>query len=375
MDYNECESTKEDDAYTYEKDQVLHNQQRHPNTTTNLVKDFLKNVNRPKYPAPVPNAPNLIESSNNNSKSPYENVFRSNIPREEDNSRMTYDALNNIHEGLPNNNNINKINEETIQQISMNSSYRDKKIIEKPMKKFIVVYVPKFNFFSKAEPLGLNEEDFLEKISNIKTSLINRKREKYKEDEEEEEEEEENDDEDEAEDYIEEKGEIKRNKENRKDNMRRMILRSLFNIAFKKEINQRLLFAGSNKFFEILPKNFIDKLSLKNNKQIIIKKKLEDIFLDKELFPKINETDLKKLEHNSKLINELRTEEKKEIREKIELDNILSLEFGDFFQQYLESEEFKTEIKRLQNSKKNYSHVFIRNYIKFAKNFFEGDKS
>ena len=167
----------------------------------------------------------------------------------------------------------------------------------------------------------------------------------------------------------------KKKRREKPDDIRKKI-KSRFLKATKNRINQMLKGAKSKYFFDFLPQCFICNISKITNKAIInipIKELMAKKFhednpkldkIDKELQKK-RDRDKKKHEHNVKVLKYL---EKNSDICKISNFNIIgNITFKNLFNEYLKSEEFEEELKKLREE--NNSDKYIKDYIIKANSF------
>ena len=171
-------------------------------------------------------------------------------------------------------------------------------------------------------------------------------------------------------DLFESKEEIKlisnKRRRNKEDDIRRMIGRRFFNDILLKLINNILEKAGSLIIFEKIQQDAIYDLVKKCNKKML-NMTLEQIFTNKEIYRGNN---MDKFKHNLKLVNLLKSDDYKDIREKTQIDKILDVKYFDLFKDYLTSNEFIEEINRLKSNKK-FDKSYVTNYIHYSLHFIE----
>ena len=155
----------------------------------------------------------------------------------------------------------------------------------------------------------------------------------------------------------------KRPRRENQDNIRRKIKRGFFNNALVKKLNDKLRSNGIIKYFEKLPRNFVNDVNKKKNKQILIMT-LQEIFEKKELYSFKDKVTLDNYLHNKNLFKN------EEIKENEELNMIMNKTIGELYEEYINSDEFKiNEINRLKNNK--MQDEYITKYISLAKNLIE----
>jgi hypothetical protein len=147
------------------------------------------------------------------------------------------------------------------------------------------------------------------------------------------------------------------------DNMRKKIKRGFFNTFLIKFLNKVLKSIGSHKYFEKFPHNFINDVHQKRNKEIF-EMTLEGIFMKEALY--LHE---KKNGFNNYLRN-LDVLKSEEVKENEEIKKTLNKSIRKFYEEYINSVEFKIdEINRLR--KKEMNDDYIKRYIYLANHFIE----
>ena len=142
------------------------------------------------------------------------------------------------------------------------------------------------------------------------------------------------------------------------DNVRRIIKRRFFNTYLKKALNKKLKQLGYKELFNNFPQKLVGEIAKKKNKELI-NMTLFQIFEKKDSY--INK-DLINFEHNLNIIKKIKTDEKGEIY------FILNKNFGELFEEFINSYEFKEEIGRV-NSKHKNEEFYLKRYEYLAKNF------
>ena len=157
-------------------------------------------------------------------------------------------------------------------------------------------------------------------------------------------------------------------------NMRIKIARKFCNKYLIKKINKILKKIKCPLYFEIFQKNLVLNIATKNYIEHL-NLTLEKIISNKELYKIQNkENNFKKYYHNLNALNKLKSVEFKYVIEKTEINNILKKTFGDLFQDYLNSDEFKEQIEEMKNDVNEYSNDYIERYIQFNINFIKNYK-
>ena len=147
-----------------------------------------------------------------------------------------------------------------------------------------------------------------------------------------------------------------RRKTNR-DNIRKVI-KSRFFAALIKSLNKLVQKEGYQFIFKKLNHNFVSNVSTAREK----------INIEKTLFEILEEFSKK---NNSELSDRIK------MRENPKINRILNRKYCELFEEYLNSEDFNDEIKRLEklkdsvNSKKIISHEYIEKYIYLSESFIE----
>ena len=138
------------------------------------------------------------------------------------------------------------------------------------------------------------------------------------------------------------------------DNVRRIIKRRFFNTYLKDALNKKLKKLGYKELFRYFPQKLVGEITKKLMNmtlfQIIEK---NDSYIKKDL---IN------FEYNLEIIKKIKTDEKTEVY------FILNKKFSEIFEEYVNSDEFKEEIVRL-NSKHKNEEFYLQRYEYLAKNF------
>ena len=159
----------------------------------------------------------------------------------------------------------------------------------------------------------------------------------------------------------------KKRRRNKEDDIRRMIGRRFFNDVLLNSINATLKKVGCINIFEKFQQDVIYYLVKKYNKNVL-DMTLEDIFTKKELY---NKNNLEKYNHNLKLVNQIKSDELNDIRERTQIDRILNMRYYDLFKEYLVSNEFIVEINRLKSNNKKFDDFYIDQYIYYNYHFID----
>ena len=151
-------------------------------------------------------------------------------------------------------------------------------------------------------------------------------------------------------------------KENQ-DNIRRKIKRGFFNTALINILNSKLESIGSNKYFEKFAQIFIADVDQKRNKEIF-NMTLKEIFTEKKLYKREKERGVNNFLHNLKVI------QSEDIQCNEEFVIVLNKTIRELYEEYLNSDEFKTgEINRLKQKKMDDD--YIKRYIYLANHLIE----
>ena len=157
-------------------------------------------------------------------------------------------------------------------------------------------------------------------------------------------------------------------------NIRNKISRNFWNKYLIKKINKIIKKIKCPLSFDLFQKNFVLNVATKNYKKHLYLS-LEEIISDKELYKVKNKNNnFRKYYHNLLVLEKLKLDEFKYVREQTEINNILKKTFCDLFQDYLNSDEFHEEIERMKNSAKNYDNEYIERYIEYSKDFVKNYK-
>ena len=147
------------------------------------------------------------------------------------------------------------------------------------------------------------------------------------------------------------------------DNMRKKIKRGFFNTFLIKFLNEVLKSIGSHKYFEKFPHNFINDVHQKRNKKIFAMT-LEGVFMEEALYLHEKTNGFNNYLHN---LDVLKSEE---VKENEEIKKTLNKSIRKFYEEYINSVEFKIdEINRLR--KKEMNDDYIKRYIYLANHFIE----
>ena len=151
-------------------------------------------------------------------------------------------------------------------------------------------------------------------------------------------------------------------RKNKSDDIRKKI-KSRFLKKIKNRINELLENAGSKMFFDFLTQSFIINVTKKFNKSIL-NMKYKDLLLYECVE---NYIDYQKYEHNIEVMEYLKNN--LEIMKKSNFNVFAEMTFTDMFKEYINSQEFESELENLKNEKE--SEEYIKNYKKFAENFID----
>ena len=147
------------------------------------------------------------------------------------------------------------------------------------------------------------------------------------------------------------------------DNMRKKIKRGFFNTFLIKFLNKVLKSIGSHKYFEKFPHNFINDVHQKRNKKIFAMT-LEGVFMKEALYLYEEKNGFNNYLRN---LDVLKSEE---VKENEEIKKTLNKSIRKFYEEYINSVEFKIdEINRLR--KKEMNDDYIKRYIYLANHFIE----
>ena len=150
----------------------------------------------------------------------------------------------------------------------------------------------------------------------------------------------------------------KRKRKDNTDNKRRKIKRSFFNCALIKMLNKILKSMGSKLYFIKLSQEFVGDVSKETNKKML-NQTIKEILENTKLY-KINGAN----NHNSNVLKN------KQIQESKEMNSIIEKTYIELFEEYIKSDEFKTdEINRLR--KKKMEESYIDDYIFIANHMME----
>ena len=155
----------------------------------------------------------------------------------------------------------------------------------------------------------------------------------------------------------------KRPRRENQDNIRRKIKRGFFNNALIKKLNDKLRNIGIIKYFEKFPHCFVNDVDRRKSEQIL-GMTLQEIFETKKLYSFKDKVTLGNYLHNKDLI------QNEEIKENEELNMILNKTIGELYEEYINSDEFKSgEINRLRKNKMQEDYII--KYVSLAKNLIE----
>lgn len=161
--------------------------------------------------------------------------------------------------------------------------------------------------------------------------------------------------------------EKKKDKRERTDNCRTMIVRDFFNkFLVKLKMNQLIKNNGSKLYFEKFPKKLILKATYKKNKSYL-KKSLEDFLTDKEL-SEVDDTD-EHFAHNLDMLQKLKdNDDNKNVYKKSGFDKLLVKKYRELYQEYLDSDIYKEKKEKLDESNAKEFERVSKNLIKFLEN-------
>ena len=145
------------------------------------------------------------------------------------------------------------------------------------------------------------------------------------------------------------KGKTRRFK--KKDNILAKIMRKFWNKHFIRKMTKTIKDAGSKQCFERFPQKFVLSTFHKKNKKIW-KMKLIEIFKENGFTKYLN------------IIDELK--EDKNIKNDSWANIFISMNIGDIYDDYLDSDEFKKIIGKLEEE---YGKDYIEKFQNYAKNF------
>ena len=152
-------------------------------------------------------------------------------------------------------------------------------------------------------------------------------------------------------------------KKDNQDNMRKKIKRGFFNTFLIKFLNEVLKSIGTNKYFEKFPHNFINDVHQKRNKKIFAMT-LEGVFKKEALYSHEKKKGFNNYLHN---LDVLKSEK---VNENDEIKKTLNKSIRKFYEEYINSVEFKIyEINRLREKEMNDD--YIKRYIYLANHFIE----
>ena len=124
-------------------------------------------------------------------------------------------------------------------------------------------------------------------------------------------------------------------------------------------MNIKLKSIDSRLLFERFPQNFISDVRKQTNKEIL-HLSLKEIFEKKEL---CTEKYYSYYYHNLKVVRN------EDIKNNFLMKNILDMKYYQLYEEYINSDEFINEIKRLK--KKGMNDEYIKNYLYLSKHFIE----
>ena len=155
----------------------------------------------------------------------------------------------------------------------------------------------------------------------------------------------------------------KRKRKDNNDNIRKKIKRGFLNSALIKQLNDKLRSIGSKQYFEKFPQFFVSDIDQKRNKTIL-DVTLKDIFENEELYKQEKEISVTNYRHNLKVL------QSEEIQKNEEFNKILNKTFRQLYDEYINSDEFKTgEIERLKQHKMDDD--YIKRYIYLSNTLIE----
>ena len=145
------------------------------------------------------------------------------------------------------------------------------------------------------------------------------------------------------------------------DNIRRIIKRRFFNTYLKTALNKKLKLIGYKELFHNFPQKLVGEIAKKKNKELINMTLLQ-IFENNDSY--INK-DLINYKYNLNIIKKIKTDEKGEIY------FIFNKKFNELFEEYVNSDEFKKEIERVNSKHRNEENeeFYLKRYAYLAKTF------
>ena len=141
------------------------------------------------------------------------------------------------------------------------------------------------------------------------------------------------------------------------DNIRRIIKRRFFNTYLKKALNKKMKKLGYKKSFRNFPQKLVSEITKKKNKELMYMT-LFQIFEKNDSY---TNRDLINFEYNLNIVKKIKNDEK------AEMNLIMNKKFYELFEEYINSDEFKKEIERL-NSKHN-ENFYLQRYEFLAQTF------
>ena len=143
------------------------------------------------------------------------------------------------------------------------------------------------------------------------------------------------------------------------DNVRRIIKRRFFNTYLKNALNEKMKKSGYKELYNF-PQKLVSDITIKNNKELI-NMTLFQIFEKNDSY---GNKDLKNFEYNLNIVKKIK------INEKAEMNFIMNKKFCELFEEYINSDEFEKEIKRVSSKHKN-EIFYIQRYKYLAQTFIE----
>ena len=143
------------------------------------------------------------------------------------------------------------------------------------------------------------------------------------------------------------------------DNVRRIIKRRFFNTHLKNVLNKKMEKSGYKELYNF-PQKLVSDITIKNNKELI-NMTLFQIFEKNDSY---RNKDLKNYEYNLNIVKKIK------IDEKAEINFIMNKKFCELFEEYINSDEFEKEIKRVSSKHKN-EIFYIQRYKYLAQTFIE----
>ena len=143
------------------------------------------------------------------------------------------------------------------------------------------------------------------------------------------------------------------------DNVRRIIKRRFFNTHLKNVLNKKMEKSGYKELYNF-PQKLVSDITIKNNKELI-NMTLFQIFEKNDSY---RNKDLINYEYNLNIVKKIK------IDEKAEMNFIMNKKFYELFEEYINSDEFEKEIKRVSSKHKN-EIFYLQRYEYLAQTFIE----